>query len=351
MTTLLQINLHCSKAAQDHLHQAGIEKAADYKLITEPDHIETSNWYSVYSNKAAIINAKHSSIDQIGAKEQGFCWIQSGGVRLYSCYWSPNSTLLEYKDFIARLELSIRSANFQVLVTDDFNAHHTDWGSRSNSKRGEALSDSISALGLMISNSGNTPTFCNRNGLSIIDLTIASPALANKIVKWEVLDTISLSDHRYIRFKIQNQTSAIPKDPPQWNSRKVNIKKLEAILRDAKPDLDLTGCEAEECARLLTSSIQNTCKGVVPPTGGSHRKSVYWWSPEIGSLRKTANHLRRVFQRKKKGLGPHSCIEEETKAKETKRMLVKAIKAAKDEKWCRLCDQVEHDPWGCPTNW
>lgn len=29
-------------------------------------------------------------------------------------------------------------------------------------------------------------------------------------------------------------------------------------------------------------------------------------------------------------------------------MLVKAIKAAKDEKWRKLCDQVEHVPWGMP---
>jgi len=62
-------------------------------------------------------------------------------------------------DFITRLESSIRLDNSQVLVTGDFNAHHTDWGSSSNNKRGEALSDSISALRLIIYNSGNTPTF------------------------------------------------------------------------------------------------------------------------------------------------------------------------------------------------
>jgi len=80
MTTLLQINLNCCKAAQALLHQVGIEEAADFIFITEPHHIETSNWYSDCSHKAAIINAKHTSIDQIGAKEQGFCWIRTGGV-------------------------------------------------------------------------------------------------------------------------------------------------------------------------------------------------------------------------------------------------------------------------------
>lgn len=164
ITTFLQINLHCSRAAQDLLHHVDIEEAADYILITELHHIETSNWYSYSANKAAILNAKQSSVDQIRVKKQGFCWIQSGGVRLYLCYWSPNSTYREYMDFITRLEPSIRSANSPVLVTGDFNAHHTDWGSNSNNRRSEALSDSISELGLIICNLGNTHTFCNRNG-------------------------------------------------------------------------------------------------------------------------------------------------------------------------------------------
>jgi len=63
----------------------------------------------------------------------------------------------------------------------------------------------------------------------------------------QVLDKISLSDHRYIRYIIRNQTPVTPKDPPQWNSRKVVTKKLEAILREATPDSDLTGCDADEC--------------------------------------------------------------------------------------------------------
>jgi len=138
------------------------------------------------------------------------------------------------------------------------------------------------------------------------------------------------------------------KNPPQWNARKLEIKKLEAILREATTVLDTSDFRAEESARLLTSDIQNTCKGVSPPPSGSRRKLVYWWSPEIGCLRKSANHLRRVYQRKKKRFGPQSCAEEETSAKEAKLTLVKAIKAAKDEKWRRLCDQVEHDPWGMP---
>lgn len=63
MTKFLQINLHCSRAAQDLLHQVGHEEAADFILVTEPNHIETTNWYSDSTTKAAIINAEHTNVE------------------------------------------------------------------------------------------------------------------------------------------------------------------------------------------------------------------------------------------------------------------------------------------------
>jgi len=80
----------------------------------------------------------------------------------------------------------------------------------------------------------------------------------------------------------------------------------------------------------------------------SGRKSVYWWTSDINALRKTANHARRIFQRKKKRMGPLAASAEEAAAKQAKLELVKAIKAAKDRAWKVLCDQVESDPWGTP---
>lgn len=271
------------------------------------------------------------------------------GIKLYSCYCSPNKTHNEYMDFLARLELSISSTHSEVLLTGDFNAHHTDWGSRVCNKRGEALSDLINARGLTICNTGQKPTFQNKNGCSIIDLTIASPMLAAQITNWEVLDTISLSDHNYIMFKIGALIPNTPQNTHTWNSRNVNEKKLAAALAARKLDMDVSGLHADECARNLTTKIQETCRCITPALlSGSRRKSVYWWSLEISELRKKANHLRRVHQRKMRRTGPAECENKREEAKEAKLTLVKAIKKAKDAKWKDLCDQVELDPWGMP---
>lgn len=349
VTIVLQINLHCCKEAQSLLHQVAVEKEADYILVSEPHHAEGHNWHNDSANKAAVINEKSAQLDEIGGKEPGFSWVLADGVKMYSCYWSPNSTHTEFLDFLARLEVSLRSTQTEVLIAGDFNSHHFDWGSRSCNKRGEALSDLIHAHGLVICNTGNTPTFHNRNGSSIIDLTIASPALAARITDWEVLDTTSLSDHNYIKYKINKTTAATPQEPPKWNFRKVNCHKLESTLKARTLELVTCNLHAEECAQILTSVIQDACKDITPPPPtNNRRKSVYWWSPEISLLRKTANHTRRIYQRKKKRAGPLSCQEEELHAKESKLNLVKAIKKAKDSMWKKLCDQVEHDPWGMP---
>jgi hypothetical protein len=206
-------------------------------MVSELHHVEGLNWINDSTNKATIVNNNLTSIDEIEMNERDFCWILSNSIRLYSCYWFPNSILQEFTDFLTRLQITIRSNKAQVLVTDDFNAHHTDWGKKNCNKRGEALSDFINGLGLFICNTGDTLTFRNQNGTSIIDLTLATPSLVAKITEWEVMDTISLSDHSYILFKI-NTSTVTNRKPPTWNTSKVNCQKLEEILKNKKPSIN-----------------------------------------------------------------------------------------------------------------
>lgn len=66
------------------------------------------------------------AIDKIGcASNDGFIWVTVAGIRVYSCYWSPNSAKAEYEDFLERLEFSIRSSPTAVIITGDFNAKHS----------------------------------------------------------------------------------------------------------------------------------------------------------------------------------------------------------------------------------
>lgn len=339
MSTFLQINLNCCKAAQALMHQMAAEEAVDFVLTSEYNREEGPNWYADTTGKAAIVNTNKMRLDKEGLGEAGFRWVKVNGLRLYSCYWSPNSTIQEYKDFVNRLERSIRSEATEILLTGDFNAKHAEWGCPRNDKRGDILLDMINSAGLVMCNKGQEPT--HQKG-SIIDLTIATPHTAQCMTKWKVLDKESLSDHYYILFEI---TPGPPKNEMRRN--KIDAKKLETLLKSDYLSRILDKCtDANQCAVEITNAI-NGCRPI-GQIGKKARKSVHWWSPEISTLRNTANHLRRVFQRERKKHGPAGSADAKSNAKAAKRALANAIKKAKETAWRDLCDLVQKDTWGLP---
>jgi len=202
---------------------------------------------------------KRSRLDNEGLAETGFRWVTSQDIRLYSCYWFPNSTFKEYIDFLISLQSSIKSATTEVLIAGDFNAKHTDWGSPANDRRREALVDMINSTGLITYNTGKKSTF--HKG-SIINLTIASPALAQRVLNWKVLDDISLSDHFYIEFEVSpkhNRSNEKAQKPPR-----VDLNKFKAVLQTDKINSTLRQTDAEKCANTLVADIHKCCSAPTP---------------------------------------------------------------------------------------
>lgn len=57
------------------------------------------------------------SIDEVdGAGNNGFMWEIVRDVRLYSCYWSPNTSNAKDEDLLRRLEASVRTSPVNVIV-------------------------------------------------------------------------------------------------------------------------------------------------------------------------------------------------------------------------------------------
>lgn len=345
MTKFLQINLHCAKVAQDLMCQSATEEEIDFIFVSEYNSRGGRQWYPDSNGKAAIVCNSDNVVDDTGQCEHGFRWITVGEITLYSCYWSPNTTLQEYEQFLTRLENSVRGRNTEILIAGDFNAWHTTWGSRYNNLRGESLVDMITSLGLVICNTGSSPTFQRGNTESVIDLTLATPGLAARIKNWEVADATTLSDHNYIKFTIQTPPQDTHGSHPSAKRMKLDYRKLEEAL-GAGELVSVATLDADSCVATLTTKILEVC-GTETDTPNK-RKSVYWWTPALNILRKTANHTRRVVQRKKRRGGLENCVAEIEQMKKAKLELSKAIKNAKELCWKRLCDQVEQDPWGKP---
>jgi len=93
------------------------------------------------------------------------------------------------------------------------------------------------------------------------------------MLRWEVLDIESLSDHFYILFEINPET---PSSEPRRGQR-IDDKKLEALLKSDHLATTLGRCSAANlCALALTESISK-CRNPAgrrqedPCTGGDRK--------------------------------------------------------------------------------
>jgi len=152
-------------------------------MISEQNRnqIKTDRWYTDAGNKAAISVVSNIAVDEVGPIEDGFRWIQIRGNRMYSYYYSPNTGISAFKDFISKLDQSIRASRVPVVVSGDFNAHSPYWGSSSEDHRGELLTDMLATNNLWVCNVGDKPTFVRGGSQTHIDVTFASEVIMPNI--------------------------------------------------------------------------------------------------------------------------------------------------------------------------
>lgn len=299
--------------------------------------------------KVAIVNCGAIHITQIGEPEEGFTWINVGDLRIYVCYVSPNIPIIEYDNWLGTLESSIRAARCDVFVAGDFNAKHKQWCSRVNDARGELLLDLAQSLGSVMCNQGNRPTWQRGNSQSHIDITMVSASVIERIANWHVLEEESFSDDFYIQYRIEETKAQIPvKKYTRRNLKRIDPNRLERAIDEHITEMHIDAT-ASDCAETFDRALSGILDKVTPERPvATKRKSVHWWTPQIQQLRKVCNHLRRVYQRKRKRIDADASVAEKEAMKEAKLKLTKLIKRSKGDAWRELCRLVETNPWGRP---
>jgi len=129
MIKFIQCNLNHCIVAQDLLGQYMVEQKADVALISDP-HLPTSTWYTDNGLRRAAIHITGGVPIGNVVRDAEFVTVRINGVQVYSCYASPNRPLDHYRDFLQRLENSVRmiAPSTPVLITGDFNARSASWG-------------------------------------------------------------------------------------------------------------------------------------------------------------------------------------------------------------------------------
>lgn len=273
---LLQINVDGGKVAHDLAEAKIKERDIDILIICEQYRNKTveDGWFQDSSGKAAVavINENLPILAASSSDDSGFRWVEVCDLRIYSCYWSPNTDIDSFQRFLDCLETSVRSSKFPVVIAGDFNAKSGEWGDYREDARGRLLSDLMSSLNLLACNQGNIPTFeriyrDGRVSQSFIDVTLVSEVIGKQVNGWKVLDEYTGSLHRYRTLSIDIKTDRpsscdTHQQGKKWAWRKYDPKKLRNFLTGN--DLPVTNGDSSDTTCTIDNYIKAACDASMP---------------------------------------------------------------------------------------
>jgi ribonuclease HI/exonuclease III len=194
----------------------------------------------------------------------------------------------------------------RTIITGDFNAHHPIWNTSKRPLRASRVIHLIDEQKFELLNTQNTPTFFNGRSESVIDLTLVSEDLHDKIRNWAVLDETTGSDHMAISIDIHEDHPASPSDTPfRFNSKKTDWKLFDKFLtnnRDHTMNIlkglvsDNQG--ADKAAHIVQSLLLSAINESTPLSKPSPQ-SKRWWNQSISDNRCILHHRRREWKSNK----------------------------------------------------
>ena len=221
--------------------------------------------------------------------------------------------------------------DWPIIIGTDCNSHNTVWGSTNDNQRGHNLLEYLVTTNLFICNIGNSPTFVNAIRSEVLDITLASLNITDRIFHWTVSNKDMLSDHRPIEFTVQKyNTQAIHY---YRNIKKTRWEQYNRQLKQYLTELDDTA-SLEDMATNISTAISRAYGKSCTPNKGGRKKRHSWWTEELTNLKKDYKHKRSKYFRDRTD-------ENRTDRNRADAKYKLAIKRAKNDSWRNFCEQLE----------
>ena len=221
-----QINLNkCGGAQANLMVELAKPKVKHFVCLIQEPHF--------YGTKPSYIDRKHMQVLHgkgtkklwpramiVASKDLKLSLIENLTSRDTTCinFHSPKEELvicssyqdIDFPEVINNIDKCVehaKSINKEIIIGADSNSHSQLWMSESANSRGDVFEDFIALNNLFVCNIGNKYTYDCAIGQSIIDVTLVSTTIVDRIENWRVHDEDQLSDHKLISYNLSFDTT------------------------------------------------------------------------------------------------------------------------------------------------
>ena len=175
----------------------------------------------------------------------------------------------------------------------DSNAHSCLYGTDTNS-RGEELELFLINYGLILENIGTKPTFRATRGDEVFETTIdvtITGHMTERIKNWRVLDDYNGSDHRTIRYQLNDVVTRKEK-VRQWDGAKWDIFQQETNKCRLYHPVKVNEKKLDKMVECLYKVINIGLDKAAPEKLVKiTNKDFYWYTEEHANIKKAVNRL------------------------------------------------------------
>jgi hypothetical protein len=271
---------------------------------------------------------------------------------IVNVYNPCNESLIpQLHEFLKHTKEKDRRANF--IVAGDFNCHHPMWNPPAYLRHDEAADELVNLandLGLTLLTPPGTVTYpqnqddnAQTHGGTAIDLTWASAALSQKLLKCQVAENHDQgSDHLPLETIISMEEAPRNDDEPQLDIARTDWEKFNSSLKERMPELNAklnvsTPCKLDYSVQRLIKTLQKALRDSTP-TKRKCPHSKRWWTKKLTGLRRKANRARNRFRRTR---DPYrrEVLREEWRRRANS--YTEEIRKAKEETWRNFVESAE----------
>ena len=346
---VVQINADRKGATHDVVNRRARRDGVDLLLVSEPNKrlSNKGGWLTDTRKDAAIVFCGREIIVINKGAGGGYVWVELAEAVVYSCYCSPNVAQQQFEKLLDDLSIEIRRRNKPVIVAGDFNAKSAEWGSPNEDRRGTVMTEWMSALGMVVLNRGDRPTFVRKNQRSYIDVTMCTEGLGSRVINWKVLREETLGWHQMITFGIcEKKTRQEPsRTTGGWRISGPSLERFGQIFGEKATD----AMKREDSAQYqhYVAQVIRCCEEVFPRRNAYRRhQEVYWWCDAVKERRDECKRARRRMTRINRGGDENSRATAAEEYKWKKREYNRAILDAKKSSWRSMLRDLDEDQWG-----